>query len=284
MTNKKELFAARGYKEEHVVQTDDVLSLSGKGKVIQIQNRTEGLIKTVTESSIMIEFKNVGPVAWTWEEFPHEHVIVTRGKEAKQDVFLERSSEYPITATPAYNAMICKASIIMAMKHMHERLHKCTRHTYPQVEADAGGVPLCLKLKPKKGVYSAGLIGKGRPLVLLPLTTSISIVNRQSPVFVKTFVEVGEESVLALNPVWHDPVQATKEKPAIVEYFWQVRRSDQEAQCNMQISYSQIALGSLVSMPNEMVVTHPCTENISLPFMISTKNIKANAEIRSVFL
>ena len=106
LTNKKALFGARGYRAAHEVMTDDIISYEkDKGQVFQIQNRAPGVIKAVTESSILIEFKNIGPVTWRWSDFPHEHVVVTKGDDVTKKTFVQDSSAYPLTSTKAYKVM-----------------------------------------------------------------------------------------------------------------------------------------------------------------------------------
>ena len=278
LVNKMELYQGRGYKVSHEVMTDRVVSYMHGAQKLRLQERTSGRITAVTESCITIDFQRIGIVVWSWHDFPSENVIVTKGKDIDKNVFLP-TSFYPITSTPAYKTMMLKAGLIWAMRDMHERLQKCQNHTYPEGAKDAGGVPLRFKLKPKKGIFAGGIVAKGRPLVLLPMTTSVTVVKAAEAHFLKTSIQVEPDSVLALGSVWQDPLEATSLKPGIVEYFWHVRRSDQETECNMALSSSTVAFGGRVSMSNEALFTCTAGMDINFPIMISTKNIKVDEEL-----
>ena len=101
------------------------------------------------------------------------------------------------------------------------------------------------------------------------MTTSVNIVKREQPSFVKTAVQVDDQSVLALNPSFQDPLTATASKPGIVEY----------QECNMKLSSVGFAPGSRIPTESEIAFAHSSSEEIRLLVMISTKAVEQNAEL-----
>ena len=112
---------------------------------------------------------------------------------------------------------------------------------------------------------------------MLPETTSLTLVDRTHPCFIKTRIEVGEQ-LLALNSVFIDPLSAKDGKAGVVVFFWLVRRSDKESDCNMKIVDSTVITGTGVTWPRRKLSTKSMGD-VNVPTMISTKRITQDTEL-----
>jgi hypothetical protein len=123
-----------------------------------------------------------------------------------------------------------------------------------------------------------------KPLLLLPLTQTINFASKQSKSWLMTDIVApgrnskGEEEVVVLSPCFVDPIKATKVKPAVVEFFWLVRRSSDEKVCNMALSTLSVVLGAGVTVKDETLNTKTVGK-LSFPVMVSTKAIAADQEL-----
>ena len=115
------------------------------------------------------------------------------------------------------------------------------------------------------------------PLVLLPETTSLNLVDGDQSCFIKTSMQVNGQ-YLALNSVFLDPLSAKEGKTGVVVFFWLVRRSDERAECNMKIVDGTVITGTGVTYPKGQLSTK-FMGDVAVPVMMSTGRIKADTEL-----
>ena len=60
---------------------------------------------------------------------------------------------------------------------------------------------------------------------------------------------------MALNSVFTDPLSAKDGKAGVVVFFWLVRRSDKEAECNMKIIDGTVITGTGATWPKGKLST-----------------------------
>ena len=179
------------------------------------------------------------------------------------------SKPLPVTKTAMANA-----SLLCAIEAARHHLGTAQRVATPY-----GGdvVPLWVQMKPKKGVLATAPITVVEPLVLLPETTSLTLVDRGQPCFLKAGIEVGGQ-LLALNSVFIDPYLSAKGgKVGVVAFFWRVRRSGVEADCNMKIVDSTVITGTDVSWAVGKLSTKSIGDAV-VPMMVSTRIISQGTE------
>lgn len=159
--------------------------------------------------------------------------------------------------------MLAKAKIIEAMEALRHFVagQKVLHNVYND------SAPLSFHLRPKKKVTALTEIPAFTPkklkrspsqapppkqLLLLPQTTNVQTVKKNVSYFMKLPCEVegtnGAE-VVALGRSFQDPLTATEEKVGVVEFFWEVRRSQNKSECNMELIECQVCSGYGVTIP-----------------------------------
>ena len=88
--------------------------------------------------------------------------------------------------------------------------------------------------------------------------------------------------MIALGPSFSDPLGATSSKPGVVEFFWQVRKSEEREKCNMELSLTRVHIGCSVILPEDRMQTKPAGE-FKVPTMISSTRISAGSELVCYF-
>ena len=214
VVNKRAQFEARGY-----VVGVTVASLCGvvgfdNGKEKKVDKNTLAKVIAIDDQHITLKLEPSGTVMWKWEAFPFESVVI---QETPQDqtvtVNLDGIAECTLQASPGYNIAMAKAFMLFAIEAVRHHLGNCESRLVTPYGSDV--VPLRVQIKPKRGVFATAPITVSEPLILLPETTSLSLVDRDQQCFLKTNTEVGGQ-VLALNSVFIDPLSAKDGKAGVV--------------------------------------------------------------------
>ncbi|MEM1009747.1 MAG: hypothetical protein AAGJ35_12160 [Myxococcota bacterium] len=134
-------------------------------------------------------------------------------------MFIESPLRYPLSRTDQFERMCVKARVATALQALQGFVGKVPAYVSPYHEE---GVALKFQIRPSKKVTVETNILSKLPLVLLPMTANISLISPQQSFFVKTSYAIGPEGsreVVALGPVFVDPVNASPQKPGVVEFF-----------------------------------------------------------------
>ena len=277
VVNRRAQFELRGYVVGAKVASLCEVSACENGKEKKVAKNMLGIVIAIDDQHITIKLEPSGTAMWKWETFPFESVIVQEAPEAAgvTVVNLDGATECTLQATAGYKTAMAKASMLCAIDAVRHHLGNTDSRLISPYGSDV--VPLRVQMKPKKGVFATALITVAEPLVLLPETTSLTLVDRTHPCFIKTRIEVGEQ-LLALNSVFIDPLSAKDGKAGVVVFFWLVRRSDNESDCNMKIVDSTVITGTGVTWPRGKLSTKSM-EDVIVPTMISTKRITQDTEL-----
>ena len=277
VVNKRAQFELRGYVVGAKVASLCEVSACENGKEKKVAKNMLGIVIAIDDQHITIKLEPSGTAMWKWEAFPFESVIVQEAPEAAgvTVVNLDGATECTLQATAGYKTAMAKASMLCAIDAVRHHLGNTDSRLISPYGSDV--VPLRVQMKPKKGVFATALITVAEPLVLLPETTSLTLVDRSHPCFIKTNIEVGEQ-LLALNSVFIDPLSAKDGKAGVVVFFWLVRRSDKESDCNMKIVDSTVITGTGVTWPRGKLSTKSMGD-VNVPTMISTKRITPDTEL-----
>ena len=120
-----------------------------------------------------------------------------------------------------------------------------------------------------------------KQLLLFPQTTNIQTVKKNVSYFLKLPCEVegtnGAEAV-ALGRVFQDPFTATEEKVGIVEFFWEVRKSQTKSECNMELIECEVCSGYGVTIPGLTLGQLP-PQKMIIYAMVPSCTIKAGDEL-----
>ena len=81
-----------------------------------------------------------------------------------------------------------------------------------------------------------------------------------------------------MGSCFSDPVKAKEGKPGVVEFFWLVRRSGKEEDCNMALSSSSVVMAAGTTLGQESLKTSSVGKFV-FPVMVSTKAIGADEEL-----
>jgi len=278
LVNKKKAFESRGYRVGSKVAAVKEVTGFENGKQRTVDKNTLGTVIAVDDKQITVKLQPSGTVMWDWEVFPFEAVTVqATPKEAGDVVNLAEAGECPITATVAYKVAMAKATMLYAIEAMRLHFSTAAKVVTPYAPEGGGVVPLRVQMKPRKGVFATRVISVLEPLVLLPETTSLSLVERDQRAFLKTNMQVGAQ-VLALGSVFNDPLSAKDGRPGVVVYFWLVRRSEEEDECNMKIVDGTVISGTGVTWSRGKLATQSMGD-VAVPMMMSTSKVQEGAEL-----
>jgi hypothetical protein len=281
LLNKKAAFEARGWRfQSEVTVAQEVLVPPSPGKAgFSLRERVQGSVVKITEEEITVEFGESGMVTWPLAKFPMEAVVITKIPGSSQEISIDRAGDYGLTKTAAWRRMVAKARVIHALGIAAEKVNSIEGYVTGDV------VPLQYMVKPQRKIVCQDEVSQKKPLLLLPLTTNVTVVPTKQCFFVKTKVDVsgdGDE-VVALGPVFHDPVRAEASKPGIVEFFWAVRRSEKLEDCNMEIAWIQFTAGNGITAPQSKVIIGR-EAAMQLPCMRSTKALSEGEELVCYFV
>jgi hypothetical protein len=194
-----------------------------------------------------------------------------------QATSLADSWKYPLARLTSWQRTAAKAKVLFALAHVQNILASATSR---YASLNGSTCPLALQLKPSRRVTVTTNIYTGKPgdLLVVPMTSNVVTVKETAPVFLKTSVEVpGTDEVVSLGQTYQDPATATEQKPAAVEYFWAIRRSEKVDECNMIITEVKVVFGTGVCLPGQNMLSG--NHQVMLPVMVTTKDIDAHQEL-----
>jgi hypothetical protein len=277
LLDMQSMFSKRGFVDgaEITASVELEAEVDGKSGKRKISRREVGKIVSAASSGVTVNFQNAGLVACSWQRFPAEKLVVT--SSPVKEIRLESPHQFSLSRLPEFEKLALKGKVISALELLGNSVESVQTHVLPGQEN--GRAPLMFHLHPKKQVTVVSKISDKRPLLLLPMTHTINFAKKDAAVWLKTEIEAsGGQEVVVLQPLFVDPVTAKDGKPAVVEFFWLVRRSPNKKECNMMLSSASVVFGVGVSLNNEPLSTKSAGKLV-FPVMVSTKPIESNEEL-----